>query len=337
MADRSSSASRVTVAVPVLNGGEIFEQLLGAVRGQRLERPVEMLVADSGSTDDSRSRAEAAGARVIDVPPGQFSHGGTRNLLVQEATGTHVAFLTQDSIPADECWLQRLLEGFELADEVALVFGPYRARPGASATTRRELDSFFSSFSADGQPRVDRLGSPDEGGGLGRRAWFTDANGCVARAAWQRVPFREVSYAEDHVLARDMLSAGYAKAYHPDAAVIHSHEYSPLTLFKRCFDEWRALREVHGHIAPARPIRIGLVVQREVRDDLRLMRQEGVSGSSLAIGAAASLRHHAIRTAGAALGSRAESLPPWIRRRFSLEGRSGFAPVPPLACGGGSA
>jgi glycosyltransferase involved in cell wall biosynthesis len=312
----------VTVAIPVLNGGVLFDEVLQTVRSQRIDRPVELLVADSGSSDGSRAQAKAASARVLDVPPGSFSHGGTRNLLAREATGTHVAFLTQDSVPADELWLERLLEGFELAGDVALVFGPYRARPGASPTIRRDLDTFFRSFSPDGSPRVDRADSPDEGGGLGRRAWFTDANGCVVRAAWERVPFRDVAYAEDHVLARDMLSAGYAKAYHPEAAVVHSHDYPPLTLFRRCFDEWRALRDVHGHLAPAGPIRTGLMVQREVRDDLELMRREGVSGAALVADAAASLRHHAIRTAGAALGSRAESLPAWLRRRCSLEGRA---------------
>jgi glycosyltransferase involved in cell wall biosynthesis len=312
----------VTVAVPVLNGGSLFEQLLRSVRDQRLDRPLELLVADSGSSDGSRARAEEAGARVIDVPPGSFSHGGTRNLLTSEATGTHVAFLTQDSIPADERWLERLLEGFELADDVALVFGPYRARPGASPTIRRELEAFFDSFSADGRPRVDRADSPEDGAGLGRRAWFTDANGCLARAAWERVPFRDVPYAEDHVLARDMLTAGYAKAYHPEAAVIHSHEYRPVAHFRRCFDEWRALREVHGHLAPAGPVRMGLVVQREVRDDVGLMKDEGTSGTALLRGAAGALRHHAVRTTGAALGSRAERLPAWLRRRCSLEGRA---------------
>jgi rhamnosyltransferase len=312
----------VTVAVPVLNGGPLFEQVLRAVRSQRLDRPVELLVADSGSTDGSRARAETAGARMIDVPPGAFSHGSTRNLLVRAASGTQVAFLTQDSVPADEGWLERLLEGFDLADDVALVFGPYRARPGASPMVRRELDAFFGSFSADGGPKVDRADSHDEGGGLGRRAWFTDANGCVARAAWERVPFQDVPYAEDHILARDMLTAGYAKAYHPEAVVIHSHEYRPLAHFRRCFDEWRALREVHGHIAPAGLVHMSLVVQREIRDDVELMRCEGGSGMALVRGAAQSLRHHAVRTTGAAVGSRAERLPAWLRRRCSLEGRA---------------
>ena len=124
------------------------------------------------------------------------------------------------------------------------------------------------------------------------------------------------------MLARDMLAAGYAKAYHPGAAVIHSHEYPPRALLKRCFDEWRGLAEAHHHVAPASPIRGALTVQREVRDDVLAERDAGRSANELLRVAALSLRHHAIRYAGAALGSRAERLPAGLRRRLSLEGRA---------------
>ena len=43
-----------------------------------------------------------------------------------------------------------------------------------------------------------------------------------------------------------MLRAGYAKVYVPDAAVIHSHEYSPGEWLRRSFDEARAVAEVYG-------------------------------------------------------------------------------------------
>ena len=60
--------------------------------------------------------------------------------------------------------------------------------------------------------RVDRLAPAERGRParalLGARGFFTDANGCVARAAWERTPFRDVPFAEDHVLAHDMLRAG---------------------------------------------------------------------------------------------------------------------------------
>ena len=316
----------VTVAIPVLDGGRRLAEVLEAVRAQRVDRPLEVLVADSGSTDGSRELAREHATSVIDVRPGDFSHGGTRNLLVDSASGSHVAFLTQDSVPADHGWLARLLEGFELADDVALVFGPYRPRAGASPMVRRELSELFASFAPDGRPHVDRADSPDEGLGLGRRRFFTDVNGCVLRAAWERAPFREVDYAEDQLLARDMLAAGYAKAYHPAAAVIHSHDYPPLALFRRSFDESRALREVHEHVT-AGPWGGALSVQRNVRDDLALVRREGASTMARARLMPRSARHHALRYAGAALGSRADRLPPSVRRACSLERRAGFEPA----------
>lgn len=312
----------VTVAIPVLNGGARLAETLAAVRDQRVEADVELLVADSGSTDGSRAVAERAGAEIIDIPPGDFSHGGTRNLLAERARGTHVAFLTQDATPADQRWLARLLEAFALADDVGLVFGPYRARPDATPMVRRELDEWFGGFAPDGRARVDRARDPDRA----RVAFFTDANGCVAKAAWEQVPFRPVSYAEDQMLARDLLAAGWAKAYAPDAAVTHSHEYGARERLRRSFDEARALHEVHGQHFPGGAVRMGMVVQREVRDDLRLLEREGASPGRRAALVPRSVAHHAARALGATLGSRAGRLPPRVRSVLSLEGREGFDP-----------
>ena len=105
---------------------------------------------------------------------------------------------------------------------------------------------FFASLSPDGRPRVDR-GLRPEDRRPGPVTFFTDANGCVAKAAWERVPFRAAPYAEDHLLALDMLHAGYAKVFVPQAAVVHSHAYTPRQLLSRAFDEGR------GSFEPADP------------------------------------------------------------------------------------
>jgi rhamnosyltransferase len=310
----------VTIAVPVLNGGPLFAEVLTAVRSQRLDRPIELLIADSGSTDGSAELAIHHGAQLVQVPPGEFSHGGTRNLLAERASGSHVAFLSQDAVPASEYWLAHLLEGFEAADDVALVFGRYKARVNASLMVRRELDDWFASISTTPERGIGQF--PDPG-----LTFFTDANGCVARAAWERVPFRDVGYAEDQLLARDMLAAGYAKVYRPNAVVIHSHDYRPLYQLQRSFDEWRGLSEV-GAIRDAPAIGPALLaVQRAVRDDLALARREGRPATTRLATAAASICHHCMRAAGAALGARAEGLPWGVRRVLSLEARGAFRAV----------
>ncbi len=319
----------VTVAIPVRGGGSLLEGTLVALTRQTVAH--ELLVCDSGSNDGSIDMARSYGARVVEIAPERFGHGATRNLLMQEAEGERVALLTQDAEPADERWLERLLGGFELADEVGIVYGPYKPRPGASAAVRIELERWFASLAPDGQPRVECLSDAERACAaielMGRRGFFTDANACVYRPAWERVPFREVSYAEDRVLAIDMLRAGYGKAFVPAAAVLHSHEYTPIQQLRRCFDEWRGLREVYGWREPLSPMR----VVNGLRGELGAARRELVASGTPAAERRATLlalsRHHVLRLAGAVLGSRANALPEWARRWLSMEGRGSFQPL----------
>jgi GT2 family glycosyltransferase len=273
---------------------------------------VELVVADTSSTDGSVELARSFGATV--VPVEHFSHGGTRNLLMERTSGEYVAFLTQDALPADERWLARLLEGFSLADDIALVYGPSRPVPGAPIPVGRELDAWFCSLAPDGRPRIDRTRSPQ---GPGAETFFTSANAAVKRADWSQVPFPDVPYAEDQALAREMLRAGYAKAFMPDAAVIHSHDYAALAQFRRAFDEWRALHEVHGWVQPLEPLNTLLKLQSEVRKDLR-----GLPTRQLAREAPRSLRHWSVRAIGAVAGSRADRLPRRLRDWCSLARRA---------------
>ena len=190
---RHSTTAVATVAIPTLNAGPDFAKTLAGVRAQQVDGEVELLICDSSSTDDTVVTARRHGARVIEISRESFSHGGTRNLLMSQARGAHVAFLTQDAVPASVDWLASLLGAFALSPAVGLAFGPYRPGPGASPSVVRELTDWFESFSAGG-PRIDALDPALRQAlprtFLGHLGFFTDANGCVARAAWEHVPFR---------------------------------------------------------------------------------------------------------------------------------------------------
>ena len=321
----SPAAAGVSVAIPVRDGGAVFHDLLDAVLRQRVDRPLEVVVADSGSTDGTREHALERGVTVVDVPPHEFSHGGTRNLLMERSSGAHVAYLTADAVPAREDWLAELLAGFDDAPDVGLVYGPYLPRPDASPMVRRELLEFFAAMAPGGGSRVDR-GLPAE---LrpSFETFYTDANGCLSRRAWERVPYRPVTYAEDQLLALDMLRAGFAKVYRPSAGVVHSHDYPPVERFGRFFDEFRALREVYGHVEEV-GFRYTLgTARRNVRRDRAFMRGLGMSEREVERGTLDSALFHSLRAAGAALGSRADRIPAPVRRLLSREGRASFDPV----------
>src|SRR5262245_58911182 len=98
----------VSVVIPVLNGGGVLEEALTVIRGQEGDFSLEILCLDSGSGDGSREICARQGARVIDVPPGTFNHGATRNQGIALSSGEFVVSLLQDAVPVGTNWLATL-------------------------------------------------------------------------------------------------------------------------------------------------------------------------------------------------------------------------------------
>ncbi len=120
--------------------------------------------------------------------------------------------------------------------------GPHLPRPDTSPMIARELTRVLR----------DVLARRRAGGSARARPFLSNVNACYARACWEEIRFREVAYAEDQAFGADMLAAGWAKVYHPGAAVLHAHDYGALEFMRRYFDEYRGLRESTGHVEPLR-------------------------------------------------------------------------------------
>lgn len=320
----------VTVGIPTLNSGERFKDVLGALTGQANAAGVEyeILVVDSGSSDGTVEAARAAGARVIEIDKKDFQHGRTRNLIVSEAKGTHVALITDDAVPANEHWLDSMVAAFELADDVALVFGPQIPIPEHPHYVRREYISHFSTWENGGEPHTQQIEQTDEGrahfeANRSVYTFFADSNGAIAKWAWQQHPYEEVPYAEDQLIGAAMIEAGFAKVFHPGFAVIHSHDYGAIGQFKRYFDDYRGLLEVMGYRTTAGLRASARSVVGLTREDRGFLRHEGVRGGALLLGTLGSLRQHTGRVAAEWLAARADRLPDWLTRRLSYEGRAG--------------
>jgi glycosyltransferase involved in cell wall biosynthesis len=309
--------SRVSVVIPVKDGERYLGELLDALAREGAD---ELLVIDSDSRDRSREIAQAAGVELLEIAPEDFGHGRTRNLGAERTSGELICFLTQDATPCAG-WLDAYREAFALDERVGAAFGPHLPRPGTSPMIARELAQHFAAFSPDGTPVLQRAGDP---------AFLSNVNACYRRACWEQIRFRDVPYAEDQAFGADLLAAGWAKAYHPGAAVLHAHDYGALEFMRRYFDEYRGLRAANGHVEAFGPVRALRTVRAEVAKDLRWMRSEGLPADERARWAARATVHHSGRRVFSALGSRAERLPAGVRRRISLERRDdGAAPVGP--------
>ncbi len=304
-----------SVVIPVKDGGPLLAEVLSAVAAQR---PGELLVIDSGSTDDSAAVARSAGAEVIEIAPEDFSHGRTRNLAVSITRGDVIAFLTQDATPVPG-WLAAHVEALQMDARVAASFGPHLPRPDTSPMIARELTEFFAPFSPDGRPAVQR--SADQDGW--HPGFLSNVNAAYRRDALEAIAFRDVAYAEDQAFAQDLFAAGHWKAYHPQAAVLHAHDYPWAEFMRRYFDEYRGLRDTIGHVE-----RIGArstlsQVRSQVAGDRAWMDERGIDARQRAALTARSAAHHGGRRVFSSLGSHAGRLPSAVQRALSLEGRAG--------------
>jgi rhamnosyltransferase len=217
---------RISVIIPTLNGGPGFVHLCRHLAQVRDRFGIEVLLIDSGSTDDTAEVAERAGFRVHRIPSEEFGHARTRNLGVRMASGEIVCFMTQDVLPSTPDWPL----AFARALQDPTVAGVYGRQVPRDAST---MEMFFVSLNYPAEPlRFD----PQPGGHHPRpgRVLFSNAFSAARRELLLELPFIDlVPVSEDQVWAHQVLKAGFSIAYEPDAEALHAHRYTLRGLFRR--------------------------------------------------------------------------------------------------------
>lgn len=317
------SSIRASVLVPVKNGGSLWPRVLDAVLAQRTPWPFEVIVVDSGSCDASVAVARSRGIRCVEIPPSEFGHGRTRNLLASLARGDYLVFITQDALPASPEWLHTLVKGCDAAPDVAGAFGPHIAYPNARWVTRCELEQHFAGFGAS--LTIVRLDDPDryacDPGYRQFLHFFSSNNACIRRSVWEQLPFPEVDFAEDQTWALRAIEAGYAKAFVPQAAVFHSHDFGVWETLQRNFDEARSFARYFGYRLQPHLGGAARAVWALARRDAGWLRDAGLRGGRWLSQAVYMAGIEAARVLGQYLGTRHDRLPAALARAISRDER----------------
>lgn len=248
----NKNSKYISVFIPVFNGERYIGECIDSILNQELPAgySLEIIVIDSGSTDDSVSMLNSYGEKIKLqlIPNEEFSHGETRQKASELAKGEYILFLTQDATPAHSRWIINMLEPFFISDKIGCVVGRQIPRSQASPTIKREVFGAFGALGSLDSITLHRHESLIDSKPTNPiNTFFSDANSAVRRSLLiDKVPFRKINYAEDQALALDMQRAGYLKAYAPLGEVMHSNEYTAKQYFHRKFDEYVGLYDSIG-------------------------------------------------------------------------------------------
>lgn len=226
----------VSIIIPTKNGGERFPLTLEKIFSYRGKYSFEVIVVDSGSIDGTVDIASKYDVRLFKIKPEEFGHGKTRNYAASLSRGRYLIFITQDAIPKDADWMEKLILNFN-DERIAGVYGrqiPFNTNP---------YEEYFLRTAYHGEKMV-KTASKEKVISY-KEIFFSNVNAIIRKELLLANPFNENQIiSEDIEWAKRMMMKNYLIVYEPEAVVYHSHDYSLLKNFKRNFDLGVSLKGV---------------------------------------------------------------------------------------------
>jgi len=216
-----------SVVIRAYNEAQHIGRLLEGIRQQNLG-DVEVLLVDSGSTDETVSIAESYGAKIVHITPEEFTFGRSLNYGVKAASGEFIVNISAHCYPVYPDWLEKLLKPFN-DENLAISYGKQRG----GITNQYSEHQFFRQYFPD-------LSQPRQG-----HPYSHNANAAIRRALWEQHPYNEqLTGLEDLAWSSWAMEKGYGIAYTTEAEIIHLHDEKPAQVQNRYRREAIAMKQI---------------------------------------------------------------------------------------------
>jgi glycosyltransferase involved in cell wall biosynthesis len=223
----ASSTPRVSIVIRAFNEEKHIGNLLQAIKDQSLQ-DYEIILVDSGSTDQTLAIASRFPVSVLHIKPAEFTFGRSLNMGLAAAQGEIAVLASAHVVPSDKHWLERLVAPF--ADpKTAIAYGKQRGGTGSKFSEARHFIRWFPDISDFNQPH----------------AYCNNANLALRLRLWREQPFDEtLTGLEDLAWSSALREQGYKIAYVTEAGVTHLHDESSTQIVNRHRREAIALKRI---------------------------------------------------------------------------------------------
>lgn len=235
----------VSFVIPTYNGASDIMRLINRIKRQICIREIEIIIVDSGSTDDTVKNAEYFDAKVIKIKHEEFSHSYARNLGAKEAKGDYILFMTQDAYPTDSMWLYRLVYSVKKSGAVAV-------SPAEDASQGDNIYSESNAYYFHKHAMGDLICTYPKGEDLDINdirtcCQLTDVACLINKDIFLKYEYRG-DYAEDLDLGIRLTKDGYKINRLCSTRVYHSHTRPADYYLKRSYIETKALHNMFSEI-----------------------------------------------------------------------------------------
>lgn len=218
----------VSIIIRTLNEERYLPELLSSIQEQRSAFSHEIVLIDSGSTDNTLNIAEEFDCRILHISREEFSFGRSLNRACEAAQGTYLTFISGHCIPCNPHWLQNLIEPLELG----VVQYCYGRQVGGPQTYWSECQIFAKYF-------------PEQSSIPQGSFYCNNANSAILAETWKRYKFNEeLTGLEDMHLAKRLATDKGPVGYNADASVYHIHHENWQQVQRRFEREALALQEI---------------------------------------------------------------------------------------------
>ena len=225
----------ISIVIPTFNAGLEFKWLLRKLNAQKGLKNLEIVVVDSGSTDQTVAWAHEAGCTVVEITQAEFTHSHSRNLGAASAASDYVLFMVQDAYPIGVYWAYGMLRFLmDHADE-GLVAASCSEYPRSDSDIMYDsmIDTHYRFL---GCHERDRIGDfkGDDHMALRSRGQLSDVACLISRKMFGEYGYQG-DYAEDLDLGIRLIKDGHKVAMLASVKVVHSHNRPAFYYLKRSY------------------------------------------------------------------------------------------------------